>query len=82
MYHYHSIYDSQHWQEAYADPGFEKHVRSEQPESVRKRTDLFPSLQVILAKHLGLLALRVVDAIVLPLNTTHYALELDDYLDV
>lgn len=25
-YHYHSIYDSQMWQEVYADPGFYKHV--------------------------------------------------------
>lgn len=26
-YHYHSIYDSQMWQETYADPGFHRHVR-------------------------------------------------------
>lgn len=26
-YHYHSIYDSQMWQEMYADPGFHRHVR-------------------------------------------------------
>lgn len=26
-YHYHSIYDSQLWQEKYADPGFVRHVR-------------------------------------------------------
>ena len=25
-YHYHSIYDSQRWQELYADPGFHRHV--------------------------------------------------------
>jgi N-acetylated-alpha-linked acidic dipeptidase len=25
-YHYHSIYDSQLWQEKYADPGFHRHV--------------------------------------------------------
>jgi len=30
---------------------------------------------------MGLLALRVVDSIILPLNTTQYALELDEYLD-
>ncbi|KAI0677357.1 Zn-dependent exopeptidase [Trametes maxima] len=60
-YHYHSIYDSQAWQERYADPGFLRHVA--------------------VAKHLGLVALRLVDSIILPLNTTHYALELDDYLD-
>ncbi|PFH51392.1 hypothetical protein AMATHDRAFT_3053 [Amanita thiersii Skay4041] len=60
-YHYHSIYDSQRWQEVYADPGFHRHVA--------------------VAKHLGLLGLRVADSIVLPLNTTHYTLELDDYLD-
>lgn len=33
------------------------------------------------AKHLGLLSLRITDAITLPLNTTQYALELDDYLN-
>ncbi|KAI0638367.1 Zn-dependent exopeptidase [Trametes polyzona] len=60
-YHYHSIYDSQRWQETYADPGFVRHVA--------------------VAKHLGLVALRLIDSIILPLNTTHYALELDDYLD-
>ena len=26
VYHYHSIYDSQRWQELYADPGFYRHV--------------------------------------------------------
>ncbi|KAI0375832.1 Zn-dependent exopeptidase [Pilatotrama ljubarskyi] len=60
-YHYHSIYDSQKWQETYADPGFVRHVA--------------------VAKHLGLVALRLTDSIILPLNTTHYALELDEYLD-
>jgi len=25
-YHYHSIYDTQAWQERYADPGFHRHV--------------------------------------------------------
>ncbi|KAI0750987.1 Zn-dependent exopeptidase [Daedaleopsis nitida] len=60
-YHYHSIYDSQRWQELYADPGFVKHVA--------------------VAKHLGLMVLRLADSIILPLNTTHYSLELDKYLD-
>lgn len=26
VYHYHSIFDSQHWQEVYGDPGFFRHV--------------------------------------------------------
>ncbi|KAJ7167465.1 hypothetical protein C8R46DRAFT_995586 [Mycena filopes] len=26
VYHYHSIFDSQRWQEVYADPGFHRHV--------------------------------------------------------
>lgn len=34
-----------------------------------------------MAKHLGLQLLRLADAIVLPLNTTQYALSLDSYLD-
>jgi len=28
VYHYHSIYDSQRWEELYADPGFFRHVCS------------------------------------------------------
>lgn len=60
-YHYHSIYDSQTWQETYADPGFFRHTA--------------------VAKHLGLVALRLIDSFILPLNTTHYAYELDNYLD-
>ncbi|THG94618.1 hypothetical protein EW026_g6888 [Hermanssonia centrifuga] len=60
VYHYHSIYDSQRWQEIYADPTFSRHVA--------------------VAKHLGLTALRLTDSIILPLNTTQYSLELDDYL--
>ncbi|KAF4619807.1 hypothetical protein D9613_005167 [Agrocybe pediades] len=60
VYHYHSIYDSQAWQERYADPGFHRHVA--------------------VAKFLGLLGLRTTDSIVLPINTTQYALELEDYL--
>jgi N-acetylated-alpha-linked acidic dipeptidase len=61
VYHYHSIFDSQHWQEEFADPGFHRHVA--------------------VAKHLGLTALSLVDAVILPLNTTQYAFELDAYLD-
>lgn len=37
--------------------------------------------QVAVARHLGLVGLRLIDSIILPLNTTQYALELDDYLD-
>ncbi|KAI5120935.1 hypothetical protein M0805_002915 [Coniferiporia weirii] len=62
VYHYHSVYDSERWQELYGDPGFHRHVA--------------------VAQNLGLLALRFADAITLPLNTTQYALELDDYLDL
>ncbi|TFK88929.1 Zn-dependent exopeptidase [Polyporus arcularius HHB13444] len=60
-HHYHSVYDTQRWQELYADPGFVRYVA--------------------VAKHLGLVLLRLADSIVLPLNTTHYALELHKYLD-
>ncbi|OCH94335.1 Zn-dependent exopeptidase [Obba rivulosa] len=60
-YHYHSIYDTQRWQELYADPGFGRHVA--------------------VAQHLGLVGLRLIDAIVLPLNTTQYSFELEDYLN-
>ena len=27
VYHYHSVFDSQVWQERYVDPGFHRHVR-------------------------------------------------------
>ncbi|KAF8913770.1 hypothetical protein CPB84DRAFT_1720468 [Gymnopilus junonius] len=60
VYHYHSIYDTQSWQERYADSGFHRHVA--------------------VAKFLGLLGLRLTDSVILPINTTQYALELDDYL--
>jgi len=61
VYHYHSVYDSEHWVELYADPGFYRHVA--------------------VAKHLGLIALRLSGSAVLPLNTTHYAFELENYLN-
>ncbi|KZT12731.1 Zn-dependent exopeptidase [Laetiporus sulphureus 93-53] len=61
VYHYHSVFDSERWQELYADPGFLRHVA--------------------MAKYLGLQTLRLADAIVLPVNTTHYAVQLGVYLD-
>ncbi|EKM79985.1 hypothetical protein AGABI1DRAFT_72743 [Agaricus bisporus var. burnettii JB137-S8] len=60
-YHYHSVYDSETWQEKYGDPGFFRHVA--------------------VAQHLGLEILRMADAPLLPFNTTHYTLQLDNYLD-
>ncbi|KAJ7791660.1 Zn-dependent exopeptidase [Mycena olivaceomarginata] len=56
IYHYHSIYDSQRWQELYADPGFHR--------------------VTAVARHLSLMLLRLTDSIIVPLNTTQYALEL------
>ena len=38
-------------------------------------------MQVAVAKHLGLQTVRLADAIVLPINTTHHAFELEKYLD-
>jgi len=61
VYHYHSIFDSERWQEVYADPGFHRHVA--------------------VAKHIGLELVRLSSALVLPLNTTHYTYELENYLD-
>ncbi|KAG6332167.1 hypothetical protein ID866_6926 [Astraeus odoratus] len=37
---------------------------------------------VAIAKSLGLIVLRLADSIILPLNTTQYALELDSYVDL
>jgi N-acetylated-alpha-linked acidic dipeptidase len=39
------------------------------------------NVQVAVSKHLGLMTLRLTDAIILPLNTTQYVLELHHYLD-
>jgi len=61
VYHYHSVFDSERWQELYGDPGFHRHVA--------------------VAKHLGLQLLRVSSDLVLPLNTTHYTYELENYLN-
>ncbi|KAF8165480.1 Zn-dependent exopeptidase [Crassisporium funariophilum] len=61
VYHYHSVFDSERWQEMYGDPGFFRHVA--------------------VAKHLGLQTLRLSSAAILPFNTTHYAYELESYLN-
>ncbi|KAJ3537181.1 hypothetical protein NMY22_g5696 [Coprinellus aureogranulatus] len=61
VYHYHSVFDTERWQELYGDPGFHRHIA--------------------VSKHLGLHALRISGAVVLPFNTTHYTLELHRYLD-
>ncbi|KAJ7778391.1 hypothetical protein B0H16DRAFT_1711897 [Mycena metata] len=61
IYHYHSIYDTQRWQELHADPGFHR--------------------ATAVAKHLGLMLLRLTDSIIVPLNTTQYTFELHNYLD-
>jgi N-acetylated-alpha-linked acidic dipeptidase len=79
VYHYHSIYDSQHWQEQYADPGFHRHVSLDRTKRAAKMTLI--GVQIAVAKHLGLMTLRLTDAIVLPLNTTQYVRELYEYLD-
>lgn len=36
--------------------------------------------KVAIAKHIGLQALRLANSIILPMNTTHYSLELQSYL--
>lgn len=39
------------------------------------------TLQIAVAKFLGVQTLRLADAIVLPINTTNYAVQLGKYLD-
>jgi hypothetical protein len=77
VYHYHSVFDSERWQEVYGDPGFVKHVGLTSQGSELALT----SFQVAIAKNLGLQTLRLSSALVLPFNTTHYALELENYLN-
>ena len=77
VYHYHSVFDSERWQEVYGDPGFVKHVGLTSQRSKLALT----SFQVAIAKNLGLQTLRLASALVLPFNTTHYAFELENYLN-
>ncbi|KAJ6628907.1 hypothetical protein B0H10DRAFT_1940270 [Mycena sp. CBHHK59/15] len=80
VYHYHSVFDSEAWQELYCDPGFHRHVGLF--DLVHCAVAYVASgLQVAVAKHLGLQILRLSSAVVLPLNTTHYTYELGNYLD-
>lgn len=44
------------------------------------RSVFFIGLQVAVAKHLGLMTLRLADSPLLPINTTHYTLEMFKYL--
>jgi N-acetylated-alpha-linked acidic dipeptidase len=39
------------------------------------------TIKVAAAKHIGLELVRLSSALVLPLNTTHYTYELENYLD-
>ena len=38
-------------------------------------------MQTAVSKLLGLVTLRLADSVIIPLNTTHYALEFHAYLD-
>lgn len=78
VYHYHSIYDTHAWQVRYGDPKFRRHVSLY---FVKPPNRLFTCIQVAVAQFLGLIGLRVADSIILPLNTTQYSFELDEYLD-
>jgi N-acetylated-alpha-linked acidic dipeptidase len=73
------VFDSERWQELYGDPGFPKHVSYTLLLLVPAAECVFQ--QVAVAQHLGLQILRMSDALVLPLNTTHYSYELENYLD-
>jgi len=79
---YHSIYDSEYWEERYGDPTFTRHVNVAKvclncgALHTSALSELFCNLQTI-----GLAALRLSDSPVLPLNITRYALELSKYLE-
>jgi hypothetical protein len=79
VYHYHSIFDSERWMETYGDPDFARHARHSTPTSTSLTTT--PIFQVAVAQHLGLQILRLADSWILPINTTHYSIELQSYLD-
>jgi len=79
VYHYHSVFDSERWQEKYADPGFFRHVRLR--EIVFPWLVFLTFLQVAVAKYLGLQTLRLSTSPILPFNTTHYAYEIESYLE-
>lgn len=64
--------------EIYGDPGFVKHVRHSSMKLTWSITTVF---QVAVAQHIGLQILRLADSWILPINTTHYSIELQSYLD-
>lgn len=63
----------------YGDPGFAKHVRHYSSEFASFY--ITAGFQVAAAQHLGLQILRLADSWILPINTTHYSIELQSYLD-
>jgi len=65
--------------EIYGDPGFPKHVRHSSSKLVSFYTTV--GFQVAVAQHFGLQILRLADSWILPINTTHYSIELQSYLD-
>lgn len=80
VYHFHSVYDSEAWQEKYGDPGFFKHVRRSLHllDTTKLKHQIF---QITIAQHLGIQIMRMATAPLLPFNTTHYSLQLEVYLD-
>ena len=65
--------------ETYGDPGFFKHVCGFlSGPGIAAYNDFS---QVAVAQHLGLQILRLADSWILPINTTHYSIELQSYLE-
>jgi hypothetical protein len=65
--------------ESHGDPGFARHVCHSPPKSALPITTAVS--QVAVAQHFGLQILRLADSWILPINTTHYSIELQSYLD-
>ncbi|KAJ8082686.1 Vacuolar protein sorting-associated protein 70 [Marasmius tenuissimus] len=63
------------------DPVYHYHSIYDSPRFQEKYADPGFHRHVATAKHLGLVALRIAQPPILPFNTTHYAHELDNYLD-
>ncbi|KAG5219548.1 Glutamate carboxypeptidase [Salix suchowensis] len=78
VYHYHSVFDSERWQEIYGDPGFSRHVSRVVYINVEQYVNAvsrWPS------RNTWLTGSKAVELLGSPFNTTHYVEELDRYLD-
>ncbi|CCO37442.1 hypothetical protein BN14_11598 [Rhizoctonia solani AG-1 IB] len=67
--------------DTYGDAAYHYHSYYDSEDWLDKHGDPGCLRRVAIAKYWGLVLLRMADSFILPIDTTQYALELDDYLD-